>query len=169
MTDFDPLLGRRPLPPPALPVTSTTTPATRPATSRTSRPAERSRRRHPALGARIAAAGIGVSTMLGLVASMGIASALADQGATEVVPSTAPLANTPAPGVVIAAPAPAITAPAAPAAPATPAAPAAPAAGSSQAAVVPAPVTLTARPEVRVVTPQAPAAPAPAATTSGSR
>jgi hypothetical protein len=125
----------------------------------------RPRRGHPAVGARIVAAGLGVSTMFGLVASMGIASATADGGAADDQPSTEPVAG--APGVMpasVALPgtAPAITSPVT----AT--------AGSSQPSVTPAPVTLTARPDVRVITPPAtqssaaPASPAPAATTSGS-
>lgn len=118
------------------------------------------RRRHPAVGARIAAAGVGLSTMLGLVAVMGIANAAADQGAADAVPSTASLTLSPTPGVVHTDPVPVITA--------SPT----PVGGSPQAVVDPAPVTLTARPDVRVVTPQvtpAPAAPAPASTTHGSR
>jgi hypothetical protein len=101
--------------------------------------------------------------MLGLVASMGIASATADGGAAGVQPSTAPLAGVTgvtSAGVALPNTAPPITSTVT----AT--------AGSSQASAVAAPVTLTARPDVRVITPQATqsvAAPAPAATTSGSR
>jgi hypothetical protein len=100
--------------------------------------------------------------MLGLVASMGIASATADGGAAGVQPSTEPVAGisgaTPA-GVALTNTAPSITSPVT-------------AGGSPQASAVAAPVTLTARPDVRVITAQATqsvAAPAPAATTSGSR
>jgi len=112
------------------------------------------RRRHPARGARIAATGLGLTTMFGLVAAMGIAAV--DGASATAPPDSVPtpvLQNQPA------APAPAAT----PAAPTpVPAAPAAPTAG---------PTVLTARPDVRVITPQAPTAspaPAPAATTRGS-
>jgi hypothetical protein len=135
-------------------------------TDRDPRTTARPRRGHPAVGARIVAAGLGVSTMLGLVASMGIASATADGGAAGVQPSTEPLAGASgatSTGVALPSTAPSITSPATAAE------------GSPQASAVPAPVTLTARPDVRVITPPAtqtaaaPASPAPAATTSGSR
>lgn len=147
MTDLDPLLARRPLPPPAT--------RTAPQPAPTARASTRPRRRHPALGGRIVAAGIGVSTMLGLVASMGIASATADDGTTGAEPVTAPLADAP-------------TAPPVVTVPNT-----TPATAADRSAPAPAPVTLTARPDVRVVAPpvvqSAAPAPAPVATTRGSR
>jgi hypothetical protein len=158
MTDFDPLLARHTLPPPSLATAQSmpTTPARRP-------PA-RHRRRHAAKGARIAAAGLGVSTMFGLVASMGIANAFTAEATAVAPPATTPAALTP-------------TGPATPASTApTPAATTPPTVAETTAPSTSlAPVTLTARPEVRVITAPAAATPAPApaptpaATTSGSR
>jgi hypothetical protein len=148
MTEIDPLLARRStLPPPSVAAVRPT-----PAPTATVR---RPRRRHPAKGSRIAAAGLGVSTMFGLVATMGIAAASANSAAapadvTPAAPTIQPTAGTSAP-------------PATPAPPSTTPAP-------TGAPVAP-PVALTVRPEVRVIAPvqqQVQAAPTPAATTSGS-
>ncbi len=158
MTEFDPLLNRPPLPPPAgRPTPANSTPA----------PVRRPRRRHAARGSRIASAGLGVTTMLGLVASMGVANAVADDAASTSA------ATTPLPTAATSPTIPGSTAPTATLPPATEATTPTPAPVTTDLA----PVTLTARPEVRVVTP-APAAaaaptaaapaPAPAATTRGS-
>ena len=159
MTDFDPLV-RRTFPPPAGPpqppfvpaARSATTEPTR-ATARTTRP----RRRHPATGGRIIAAGLGATTMFGLIAAMGVAkaSSTTNTPTTEgsitlaplptITPTIAPVVGTPDPSVA-----------------------AAPAADAPT-ATVPTPIVLRARPDVQVVTPTpAQSAPAPIATTSGS-
>ncbi len=113
------------------------------------------KRRHPAQGARIAAAGIGATTMLGLVGVMGYAAHSA------AAPAPAPAAQ---PQVVVV-----VHRAGAPDAIATPGAPngrrsgrtsAVPSTGAAGA------TTLTARPTVRPASPQAQA---PAASTSGSR
>ncbi len=57
-------------------------------------PRRRKRRRHPAAGARIVAAGLGASTMFGLVAAMGIASATADSSQAATTPANAAQAAT---------------------------------------------------------------------------
>ena len=154
MTDIDPLIQRH--------TTTHTTHAPRVA-GPTQLPSRRKRRRHPAKGARIVAAGLGASTMFGLVAAMGIASAAANssQAATTPVARTgerrpgATVPNTVTPGTV---------------APNT-VAPNTVAPNAGQAPASSGPIVLQARPQVSVVTPTpAPAAPAPApaAVTSGS-
>ena len=102
------------------------------------------RRRHPAQGARIAAAGLGATTMLGLVGFMGYSAHPAPAGAT-------PPAGTPAtkPQVVV------VVHPAGASDPVTTTV------GPSPAGAT----TLTARPTVRPASPQAQA---PAASTRGS-
>ena len=108
------------------------------------RRARSTRRRHPAQGARIAAAGLGVTTMLGLVGAMG-------RGTDPTPSATAPPAATPAtqPPVVV------VVHPAGAANPV-------PAAG---AASPPATIVLSAHPTVRPASPQPQA---PAASTRGS-
>ena len=173
MTDIDPLLGRT-LPPPSGPPQPPFVPSARSttelpvrATARTTRP----RRRHPAIGGRIVAAGLGATTMFGLIAVMGVAQAASSSTtSTPAVDTSIPLAPlptitpvptvTPAPAAtsapVVAAPDPNVAAAQAAPAPTVVAAPAAP-------------IVLQARPDVQVVTPApAQAAPAPVATTSGS-
>jgi hypothetical protein len=142
MTDIDPLIRQHP--------TTTARVAGQPSPSR------RKRRRHPAKGARIVAAGLGASTMFGLVAAMGIASAAANSSQAAATPPTAPLNA--AQGATI----PDLIAPST----------VAPSTVEPNAGQVPAPsgpIVLQARPQVSVVnpTPAAPA-PAPAAVTSGS-
>lgn len=133
----------------------------------------RGRRRHPAAHSRIAAVGVGATSLFGLVAAMGVADALEPAPAPAAPSVASPPANTPAGAVVVVVHH--TASPAAPldetaAAPATePATDAAP-----HAAPAPTPVVLSARPEVQVVAPRpaaapAPAAPAPTARTSGSR
>lgn len=112
-----------------------------------------SARRHPAKGARIAAAGLGMTTMLGLVGVMGYATP-STSAATQPAP-------TPAPRIVIVVhqnPGTTSTDPGALTASATNA-------GASTNPSAAAPIALTARPVVR----QAPAAQTPIAKTHGSR
>ena len=145
MTDFDPLLGGRPL-------------ALRRHLRRHLRCApplddgprwrlERRHgvgtRRHPAQRARIATAGIGVSAMFGIVASMGIASC----GRRESADSAAHAATERPDADNSSDHAPTTTTPTATAS--TPA----PSDETAPAITTAAPVVLTARPEVRVVTP----------------
>ena len=168
MTDIDPLLGRT-LPPPSGPpqppfVPSTTTEPPARATARTTPPRSRARRRHPAAGGRIVAAGLGATTMFGLIAVMGVAQA-ASSSTTSTPAIDGPISLTPLPTIVpTIAPAPTI----APTPTVAPVGTPDPGVVTGQAAV-PAPIVLQARPDVQVVTP-APAqqAPAPVATTSGS-
>ena len=138
------------------------------------------RRPHKAAGARVAAAGLGVTTMFGLVAAMGYAQASADATSEALaVPTTN---STPSPSVVVVV----RRNPVAPTEDALPdSAPATSTpATAPEAVAAPPPVLLTARPDVRVITPAptrsasssgspaaaapAPSAPAPAASTSGS-
>lgn len=104
-------------------------------------PGPRRRRPHPALGARIAATGLGVTTLFGLVAAMGAGRA---EGATTPSPTAA---AAPVRTVIVVHHPGAVDAAVSPAAPS-------------------APTALTARPVVRAAPP---AASAPAARTSGSR
>lgn len=123
------------------------------------------RRRHPAQGARIVAAGLGISTMFGLVATMGIAQATASTATSAPVLVATPTPPPPPPPSAVTAPTSLPTpAPTSTPDPVTTVAPTpAPSTG---------PIVLTARPQVRVVQPaptaQAAPPPAPAATTSGS-
>jgi hypothetical protein len=154
MTDIDPLIQRH-----------TTTARVAGPTS----PSRRKRRRHPAKGARIVAAGLGASTMFGLVAAMGIASAAANSSQAATSPVNTPVnpaqaatvPNTVAPNTV----APNTEAP-------NTVAPNAVAPNTGQTPAPSGPIVLQARPQVSVVNPTpAPAAapaPAPAAVTSGS-
>ena len=110
-------------------------------------------RRHPARGARIAAAGLSLSTMLGLVGVMGYATRFTST-ATQPAP-------TPTPRIVVVvhqSPGTTPTPPGALTASATNA-------GATTNASAAAPIALTARPVVR----QAPAAQTPIAKTHGSR
>ena len=129
--------------------------STTPRTEGANRASRRSsKRRHPAQGARIAAAGIGATTMLGLVGVMGYTA----HSAPAPAPAPAPTGQPHVVVVVHRVGAPdAIATPGAPNAPATSAVPSTQAAGAT---------TLTARPTVRPASPQAQA---PAASTSGSR
>jgi hypothetical protein len=121
----------------------------------------RARRRRPAAGARIVAAGAGTTAMLGIVAAMGFSAGASNASAPVIVgdtPSAMPAVNAPVTT------APATTAPAATTVP-----PVAPGNGAAPAA----PTVLDARPQVRVVAPPPAqptprAAPAPVATTRGS-
>lgn len=135
MTDIDPLIQR-------------------PRVAGQASPSRRKRRRHPAKGARIVAAGLGASTMFGLVAALGIASAAANSSqaaTTPVIPAQGAIVpNTVTPDTV----APNTVTP-----------------NTGQAPAPSGPIVLQARPQVSVVNPTpAPAAPAPApaAVTSGS-
>jgi hypothetical protein len=152
MTDIDPLIQRHTT------TQRTASQHTRARVAGQASPSRRKRRRHPASGARIVAAGLGASTMFGLIAAMGIASAAANSSQAATTPANAPanpaqaatVPNTVTPGTV---------------APNT----VAPNAGQAPAAT--GPIVLQARPQVSVVNPApAPAAPAPApaAVTSGS-
>jgi hypothetical protein len=126
--------------------------------SRAQRTATPARRRHPAQGARIAAGGIALASMLGMVGAMGYSSRSASAAST--APPAAVAAAPPKVVVVIhqsPAAAPVGGASADPAAIAT--------ATPPPAVVAAAPIPLTAQPVVQ----QAPAAQAPIATTSGSR
>jgi hypothetical protein len=164
MTDIDPLLGRSmPPPSPRSPGRVEPTRSTRPGLSRsTAAP----RKRHPAQGARRLAAGLGATTMFGIVASMGITNAFAAQSTDPSTLSvglvTAPAIATPAPVTVApttaAIPVPQVVAPVAPSP--TPIAAPEPTSPPTTAA----PVVVTTQPQVRVIAP----APAPVATTSGS-
>lgn len=118
--------------------------APRPAPRRVT-PTPSKRRRHPAAGARIVAAGLGASTLFGLVATMGIAQVRAESTPTSNAQTTPPVAPT-APLTIV------------PVAALTPAPAIAPAGA----------IVLQARPDVRVVTPAPVFAPAPVATTRGS-
>lgn len=153
MTDIDPLLDQT-LPPPR----PRSQPPRQP--SRTARP----RRRHPARGARIAAVGLGATTMFGIVASMGITNALAAQAPA---PGTVGDGLVSAPVVPIATRAPVTVASTTTQIPAPPVVtPAAPAA-APQILIPPttaAPVAVQPQQQVRVVLP----APTPVAKTSGS-
>ncbi len=160
MTDIDPLIQRTP------PRTHHAHTTARVA-GQTS-PSRRKRRRHPATGARIVAAGLGASTMFGLVAAMGIASAAANSSQAATSPVNAPanpaqaatVPNTVTPGTVT----PGTVAP-------NTVAPNTVAPNTGQAPAASGPIVLQARPQVSVVNPTpAPAAPAPApaAVTSGS-
>ena len=110
-------------------------------------------RRRPATGAKVAAAGLGMATMLGLVGAMGYA-------ARSTTTDTQPVV-TPAPQIVV------VVHQNPPTASPTADAPATPASSSGAATTAPpaAPIALTARPVVR----QAPAGQTPIATTHGSR
>ena len=131
MTDIDPLVVR--------PTPRRATPPSQP---------QRRRRRHPATGARIVAAGLGASTLFGLVATMGIAQVRAESTPSSTGATLAPVS------------------PITPTAPLTivPVAVLTPTPASAPVGAI----VLQARPDVRVVTPAAAAAPAPVATTSGS-
>jgi hypothetical protein len=145
MTDIDPLIQRH-----------TTTARVAGPTS----PSRRKRRRHPAKGARIVAAGLGASTMFGLVAAMGIASAAANSSQAAISPVDTPVN-----------PAQAATVPNTVTVSPSTVAPSTVAPNAGQALAPSGPIVLQARPQVSVVTPTpAPAAPAPApaAVTSGS-
>jgi len=139
--------------------------------------APRARKRHPAAGARIVAAGVGVSTLLGIVAAMGVADALSAPEPSALDAAGPPMPAT-QPRVIVRIHRPA---------PTTPTTVAADDTTATTTPAPPEPVVLSARPDVRVVTapaarsssssgtnqqatpaPAAPA-PAPAATTSGSR
>lgn len=140
------------------------------------RPRTGRRRPHKAAGARVAAAGLGMTTMFGLVAAMGYAEASTDSTSAQA-PTPTPASTAPPPVVVVVRRSPATPAESIP----TESVPA----DSAPVTTAPsAPVQLTARPDVRVITPAptrssprsssptaaAPApAPAPAASTSGSR
>ncbi len=172
MTDIDPLLDRT-LPPPSGPpqppfvpsARSTTEPTAR-AAARTTQPRARARRRHPAAGGRIVAAGLGATTMFGLIAVMGVAQA-ASSSTTSTPAVDSPITLTPLPTIAPAAATPAPTL--APAPTVAPVGTPDPSVVTGQASTVPAPIVLQARPDVQVVTPApAQAAPAPVATTSGS-
>lgn len=133
----------------------------------------RQRRRHPAKASRVAAAGFGMATMLGLVGAMGYAQR-ASAGAAATAPATVPVvpqaAPQPAPQVVVvihrrpnpdaAASVPVTT----PSTTATTATTATSAPSTPTATTVPAaPIPLTARPVVVAApTPAPAAAPAPA-------
>jgi len=125
---------------------------TEPTTDRTAGRSSRAKRRHPAQGARIAAAGLGLASMFGLVGAMGLARHPSAGASTVVSPAPAPVA----PQVIVVIhrdgtvqPAPA----------------ASPAAGQVVAATQ-GPVVLTARP---TVVPVSASAQGPAAATHGSR
>jgi hypothetical protein len=134
------------------------------------------RRPHKAAGARVAAAGLGMTTMFGLVAAMGYAEA--STGTTSAqAPTPIPASTAPPQVVVVMRRTPVTPTETVPAE-------SVPAASAPVTAPPSAPVQLTARPDVRVITPAptrspsrpasptaaAPAAaPAPAASTSGSR
>jgi hypothetical protein len=148
MTDIDPLIQRH---------------TTAPVDGRTG-PSRRKRRRHPAKGARIVAAGLGASTMFGLVAAMGIASAAANSSQAATTPVNpaqgAIVPNTVTPGTVT----PGTVLP-------STVTPDTVAPNTGQAPAPSGPIVLQARPQVSVVNPTpapAAAAPAPAAVTSGS-
>ena len=160
-----------PLPAPSDPsrrVTGSKRPQSHPRTGR--------RRPHKAAGARVAAAGLGMTTMFGLVAAMGYAEASANTTSAQA-PAPVPASTAPPPVVVVVHRGPVAPAESVPAE-------SVPAASTPSTAPPSAPVQLTARPDVRVITPAptrsasrsasptaaAPgAAPAPAASTSGSR
>jgi hypothetical protein len=153
MTDIDPLIQRH---------------TTAPVDGRTG-PSRRKRRRHPAKGARIVAAGLGASTMFGLVAAMGIASAAANSSQAATTPVNpaqgAIVPNTVTPGPVT----PGTVTPGT-VLPST-VTPDTVAPNIGQAPAPSGPIVLQARPQVSVVNPTpapAAAAPAPAAVTSGS-
>lgn len=145
MTDIDPLL-RWTFPPPSGPPQPLLVPVARPATAQSARTAARAtrpRRRHPATGGRIIAAGLGAATMFGLIAAMGVAQA----STTSTPASDASVALEPLPTIT----------------------PAPTAATTASTPMLPTPIVLQSRPEIQVVTPTAArVAPAPIATTSGS-
>ena len=150
------------LPPPDVATASASSPS--PTRSESGRRQRRARRRHPALGGRIAAAGLGATTMLGLVTMLGFAGGSA---AESPQPTVAP----PAPAQPIK-----IVIHRSPAAAATPNTTTTATPAEPTAAAPTGPIELTANPVVRTITVQAPAAaqpsapaPQPTATTNGSR
>jgi hypothetical protein len=159
MTDIDPLIQRHTTTQNTT-TQNTTTQRTTARVAGQASPSRRKRRRHPAAGARIVAAGLGASTMFGLVAAMGIASAAADSSQAATTPvnaaqaATAP--NTVTPGTVT----PGTVAPTT----VTPST----VAPNTVAPAPSGPIVLQARPQVSVVNPTPAPAPAPAAVTSGS-
>lgn len=114
-------------------------------------------RRHPAQGARIAAGGLALASMFGIVGAMGFANRSTSAAPSAVVP-------TPAPQVVVVIHRTSQSDASSTIAPATPASATGLTPGPTVAAPA-APTPLTAQPVIQ----QAPAAPTPIATTSGSR
>ncbi|HEX4981180.1 MAG TPA: hypothetical protein VFV63_05755 [Ilumatobacteraceae bacterium] len=140
--------------------TSSTTPARETPTERVRSTARRRSRPHPAIGARVGAAGLGLVTMFGLVAGMGFAQSSTASGAP------APVVAAPAEVIVVIHRTPASTISPTDATTSTAAASSAPL-STAAAPTAAAPIALTARPVVRAAPAQSNAA--PAARTNGSR